>query len=85
MKISVLYFASLREAVGTSKEVLSLHSSVVTVSDLIAHIAARGEHWRIALDEKKGLRCALNQDVVQPSAVLQEGAEIAFFPPVTGG
>jgi sulfur-carrier protein len=85
MKISVLYFASLREAVGTSREVLNLNASVVTVSDLVAHIAARGEPWRIALDVEKGLRCALNQDVVLPSAVLQEGAEIAFFPPVTGG
>jgi sulfur-carrier protein len=85
MKISILYFASLREAVGTSKEVLDLPSSIVTVSDLIEHIAARGESWQIALDLKRGLRCALNQDVVEVNEVLQDGAEIAFFPPVTGG
>lgn len=82
--ITVLFFAGLREAVGTSSETLSLPSGVTTVAALRDHLAARGEQWA-ALASAKNLRAAVNQDMVSLSAAIKDGDEIAFFPPVTGG
>jgi sulfur-carrier protein len=82
--ITVLFFAGLREAVGTASETLVLPVEVKTIADLRAHLAARGEQWQ-ALATAKNLRVALNQDMVPLSTVVKDGDEIAFFPPVTGG
>lgn len=82
--ITVLFFAGLREAVGTSSETLALPSGVTTVAALRDHLAARGEQWA-ALASAKNLRAAVNQDMVSLSAAIKDGDEIAFFPPVTGG
>jgi len=38
-----------------------------------------------ALATAKNLRCAVNQDMAKLDAPIQDGDEIAFFPPVTGG
>jgi molybdopterin synthase sulfur carrier subunit len=48
-------------------------------------LAERGNPWAEVLAQGKVLRCALNQVMVDPSTPLKENAEIAFFPPVTGG
>jgi sulfur-carrier protein len=85
MKVTVLYFASLREALGINREVLELPKSVNTVASLIEFLMLRGPQWRDGLKLSKGMKCAVNQDVVSVETVLTEGAEIAFFPPVTGG
>jgi sulfur-carrier protein len=85
MRITVLYFASLREAVGTNRESIDLPTNVTTVASLIEFLAQRGPQWRETLRLSKGMKCALNQEVVNVDAVLTEGSEIAFFPPVTGG
>jgi sulfur-carrier protein len=85
MRVTVLYFASLREAVGTNRESLELPTSVNTVVLLIEFLTQRGPQWREALQVSKGMKCALNQEVVTVYTSLTEGAEIAFFPPVTGG
>ena len=45
---------------------------------------ARGPLWAEALD-KPDLRCARNQQVADLQAPLEDGDEVAFFPPVTGG
>ena len=82
--ITVLFFAGLREAVGTSSETLALPSGVTTVAALRDHLAARGDKW-IALNSAKNLRAAVNQDMVPLTAEIKDGDEIAFFPPVTGG
>ncbi|HWV18870.1 MAG TPA: molybdopterin converting factor subunit 1 [Rhodocyclaceae bacterium] len=82
--ITVLFFAGLREAVGTSSETLALPSGVTTVAALRDHLAARGDKW-IALNSAKNLRAAVNQDMVLLTAEIKDGDEIAFFPPVTGG
>jgi molybdopterin synthase sulfur carrier subunit len=83
-KVNVLYFASLREALGRSGEALELPAGVATVAALRAHLAARGEAWQ-ALGEGRNVRAALNQRMAGADAVLEAGDEVAFFPPVTGG
>lgn len=82
--VEVLYFAGLREAVGSSGERLALPEGVATVSDLRAHLAARGEVWH-ALAAGRQVRAAVNQRMVDGDAAVAAGDEVAFFPPVTGG
>lgn len=84
MTVKVLYFASLREAVGRSGEELELPIDVATVGALRTHLAARGEGWH-ALAAGRNVRAALNQRMVGGEAPVSAGDEVAFFPPVTGG
>ncbi len=83
MKFTVRYFASIREALGASEVVdIAEGSSVGAVRDAL--IARGGKHAG-ALARGKALRSALNQVLCDESATVAEGAELAFFPPVTGG
>lgn len=84
MKVHVLYFASLREALGSAAEDVELVDGIATVGDLRAHIAARGGVW-LQLAQAKNLRAAVNQAMVGFDAPVRAGDEVAFFPPVTGG
>ncbi len=85
MKVKVLFFASLREQLGTAAIDVELPAAAATVGALRAHLRGRGAAYESALGEKKALRMALNQELVPPSASLKSGDEVAFFPPVTGG
>ena len=84
MAITVKFFASVREAVGASSESLALPAGVATVGALRDHLAARGDNWRQALAHP-ALRMACNQVMCDAETALADGAEVAFFPPVTGG
>ena len=85
MKLELRFFASLREALGISQEDISIPEAVKTIADLRNHLVERGAPWSDVLGNGKVLRCALNHQMVDPNTALQEGAEVAFFPPVTGG
>jgi molybdopterin synthase sulfur carrier subunit len=84
MTVTVLYFAALREALGTDRETLSLSPEIRTVGHLRASLCSRGGVWE-ALKEGRSLRAAVNQRLAAPDAALRDGDEVAFFPPVTGG
>ena len=84
MTVKVLFFAGLREALGTGSESLALPGGVATVGGLRDLLAARGEPWS-ALATTKNLRAAVNQQMAAMDAPVADGDEIAFFPPVTGG
>ena len=83
MNVTVLYFASIREALGLGREVLA--TSAPTVQALRDELVARGGAYASSLAPGRAVRAALNQVMVDGQAVLVEGAEVAFFPPVTGG
>ena len=85
MKLELRFFASLREALGVSQESITIPDSVKTIADLRLQLVARGNPWSEVLADGKVLRCALHQHMVDASTPLQDGAEVAFFPPVTGG
>jgi molybdopterin synthase sulfur carrier subunit len=85
MKIQLRFFASLREGLGLSGESITTPVEVKTIADLRSHLAQRGNPWAEVLASTKIIRCALNQEMVSDSTLLVEGAEVAFFPPVTGG
>ena len=83
MNITVRYFASIREAMGASSEVLA--TTATTVGALREELMARSEAAANALAHGKAVRMALNQEMCQDDAALKAGDEVAFFPPVTGG
>ena len=83
--ITLLYFARLREALGSGREQIVLPAGVATLGALRAHLARRGGAWAIEMAEGRNLRAAVNQDVATADAPLKDGDEVAFFPPVTGG
>ncbi len=83
--LNMQYFASLREALGCSSEVLALPADVSTVAALAAHLApSRGEAWAILQDATQVL-VAVNQTIVDRDHALTGTEEVAFFPPMTGG
>jgi molybdopterin synthase sulfur carrier subunit len=83
MKVHLRYFASIREALGTGSE--SMDTQAATLSALRAELAARGGAYAQALAPGRAVRVALNQTMSDEAAALSEGAEVGFFPPVTGG
>ena len=83
MKISLRYFASIREALGTGSD--SLVTSAATLADVRDELIARGGTYADVLARGKAVRMALNQEIEVESAALIDGADVAFFPPVTGG
>ena len=85
MRVKVLFFAGLREQLGTSSEEIELPAGVTTVAQLRSFLSGKGNSWREALSEKKLIRMAVNQDMVEAGASIKAGDEVAFFPPVTGG
>lgn len=83
MKITVRYFASVREALGTGSE--TLETQAADLGALRDELIARGEPHASALARGKAVRMALDQVMSAEGAALREGQEVAFFPPVTGG
>lgn len=83
MKISIRYFASVRETLSRSSESVETHAQ--TLAALRDELIGRGSPYAEALARGKAVRMALNQVMSAENAALVEGAEVAFFPPVTGG
>jgi molybdopterin synthase sulfur carrier subunit len=79
----VLYFAWLRERIGTSRE--DVESAAATVADLVAELKAREPRYEAAFADLSSIRVALDQEVAEFDAPLAGVKEVAFFPPVTGG
>lgn len=83
--VTVLYFARLREALGTGSEQIALPPAVRDLDGLRTLLVSRGGAWAQELAPAKTIRAAVNQDVAQGDARVADGDEVAFFPPVTGG
>ncbi|NEV62033.1 molybdopterin converting factor subunit 1 [Thiorhodococcus minor] len=83
--IRILYFARLREALGTDAEDFILPVGMQTVGDLLAELRCRGDLWSTTLDETATVMAAVNQSIARLDTPLSDGDEVAFFPPVTGG
>ena len=89
VKITIKLFSALREALGESEFQLDLSdiseaSAPVNVEAIKKQLAQRGAEWKEALNQPN-LVHALNHKVVFTDAVVTEGDELAFFPPMTGG
>jgi sulfur-carrier protein len=84
-ELTVLYFAWLRERTGTAQEAIRPPASVRTVSELVDWLAARSPGHAAAFQNRRTIRCAVNQEFADPASPVRPGDEVAFFPPVTGG
>lgn len=77
MTIKVRYFAGLKEQVGRPEDEL-VFSDLLTVREV----------WRAVNTNKPlpgNLLAAVNMEYVELDSIVQDGDEVAFFPPVTGG
>lgn len=83
MRITVKYFASIREAIGQGSE--QVDTTAPNLAALRDELIARGGPHAQALARGQTLRVAQNQVMADETAKLSEDDEIAFFPPVTGG
>ncbi|MBY9061750.1 molybdopterin converting factor subunit 1 [Sphingomonas yunnanensis] len=81
----LLYFAWVRERVGIGEEEVTPPSSVTTVAELVAWLAAASERHATAFGEPARLRAAVDQAFVPMDASIAGAREVAIFPPVTGG
>lgn len=83
--IKVLFFARVREALRCSSMEIDWSEELSTLDLFQEHlVVSKGEHWRDVLGEPNLVR-AVNQSVVDGDYRLNDGDEVAFFPPVTGG
>jgi molybdopterin synthase sulfur carrier subunit len=85
MKVTLRFFASVREELGTAQESLNVPDGVTSVADLRKLLLQRGGVWTSALATERPLRMAFNHTMCPADTALADGAEVAFFPPVTGG
>ena len=77
MRIKVRLFAGLRETLGYAERDLEL-SEGLTLKEV----------WKIVSEDKEPateVLMAVNMDYAQPGVEVNDGDEVAFFPPVTGG
>lgn len=83
MKVTLKFFASIREAIGCGQELRE--TSAGTLAQLRDELLASGAPYAASLGRDRAVRMALNQVMSDESAYLSDGCEVAFFPPVTGG
>ncbi|HKJ74573.1 MAG TPA: molybdopterin converting factor subunit 1 [Alphaproteobacteria bacterium] len=83
--MTILYFAWLRERTKTAEETIDLPDGVTDVAGLIDWLKSRGPNYEEAFKEMKAVRVAVNQEHMPLTATIEDGDEVAFFPPVTGG
>ena len=84
MNVNLLYFARLREVFGLASETLILPEGA-NVDALLDLLRQRGDVWADNLAANRAFRVAVNQDVANGDTPLSDRAEVAIFPPVTGG
>ncbi|AIO37233.1 molybdopterin converting factor subunit 1 [Burkholderia sp. AU19243] len=85
MKLTIKYFASIREQLHVEEEAVEIDASELTVDALRGMLAARDARSAEALRMDRPVRAAVNLEMVAGGFVVREDSEVAFFPPVTGG
>ena len=83
MKVTIKYFASIREAIGQGSE--SRETAALTLAGLRDELLAASPRHAACLARGRAVRMAVDQVMRDETAALHEGCEVAFFPPVTGG
>ena len=83
--MNVLYFAWVRERIGQARETIEPPASVVTAGDLIDWLKTKDERYAAAFADIAAIRVAVDQRQADLDAPIAGAAEVAFFPPVTGG
>ncbi|WP_076414030.1 molybdopterin synthase sulfur carrier subunit [Shewanella sp. UCD-KL12] len=82
--INVLFFAQVRELLGESTLAVEANELTSTAEGVRAQLAAKDDKWGKILASDK-LLVAVNQTISGWDTPVEDGDEVAFFPPVTGG
>ncbi|MGH8773521.1 MAG: molybdopterin converting factor subunit 1 [Burkholderiales bacterium] len=85
MRVELVYLARLREALGTSSEEVNLPAEIRDVASLADWLRSRGATWQRELSEESRIRIAVDHKMAEGNTPIRDGAEVALFPPVTGG
>ena len=83
--MKIMYFAWMREHIGHAEENITPPASIGTVAALVDHLRQASPGHAKALSDMDVVRVAVNQTYADLDAVIADGDEVAFFPPVTGG
>lgn len=83
--MKLVYFAWLRERIGTGEENLDIPDHVKTGGDLLNWMATLGDDYAAALAVPSVIRVAVNQEIIRHDELIEGANEIALFPPMTGG
>lgn len=84
-RVTLLYFASVREAINADEEAFDLPEGVATPRAVMHWLSGLDEGHALAFAAPDKLRCAVDQVMTTLDAPLGNATELAFFPPVTGG
>ncbi len=83
--LNLIFFARVKEQLDCADMKVDWDDSLSNLDGLKSYLGSlKGETWIEVLREDN-LVCAVNQTVVEENHVLEDGDEVAFFPPVTGG
>ncbi|MCF7982675.1 MAG: molybdopterin converting factor subunit 1 [Pseudomonadales bacterium] len=82
--VKILYFARLRDQLSCAEEQFELAVGKSSIDEIKRQLAARGDPWSEVMQDMN-LLVAVNQVIVEPTAIVEPGDEVGFFPPVTGG
>ncbi|MEM6711264.1 MAG: molybdopterin converting factor subunit 1 [Pseudomonadota bacterium] len=83
--MKLLYFAWVRERIGTSEEERDIPPRLKTAADLKAWLASLDEGYAYAFEDQAVVRVAFDKQLVNDDALIADAREAAFFPPMTGG
>ncbi|MCY3781739.1 MAG: molybdopterin converting factor subunit 1 [Chloroflexi bacterium] len=82
MRITALFFATLRDRVGARKIIIEVNEATETIADLRIELSAR---YPAAADNLRVALAAINEEFATDADRISDGDEVAFFPPVSGG
>jgi sulfur-carrier protein len=85
MNLTLRYFALMKELMKCDSEPYEANLSVNTVGALKQDLLINHPSFAAASAEVGRLRVAVNQEMAEDDSSITDGAEVAFFPPVTGG
>ncbi len=83
--MKLLYFAWVRERIGTESETRAIPADVTTAGALKAWLAGIDEGYAYAFEDPAIIRVALDKTLADDDSPLGDAQEAAFFPPMTGG
>lgn len=83
--MKVLYFAWLRERLNRGQDNFDVPANVETIADLMTWMSDNDEATALAFADRRIIRAAIDEELVDRDASIKDAKTIAFFPPMTGG
>lgn len=83
--LTLLYFAWVRERVGSGEERIARPAPGTTIAALLDDLAMQSDGHAAAFADRTRIRAALDQVFVPLDSEIGTAKELALFPPVTGG